>query len=253
MAVAVNANNGCWKFMDTGILTEEMNCETGVNHAVVLVAYTAAVEGSSGESTFKDVCTTESFEKTCTYETIEKDCTTESFEKTCTDETIESGCTKEYIESGCTTESVMQRCRRATRGEKRAKACKDNLVSSPNKRGRANKKCCSFLDVKTCDSTEEVETCTTTEIVETCTKPDDVVTCTEEIVETCTKPDDVTTCTKEEVAPDGPSTPSTPAYWTLQNSWSSQWGMNGFIRVEVTDGGVGVSGVNQVIEWITVA
>ena len=41
------------------------------------------------------------------------------------------------------------------------------------------------------------------------------------------------------------------AYWTIQNSWASGWGDNGFMHLEVV-GGIGVSGMNQVIEWITV-
>lgn len=40
------------------------------------------------------------------------------------------------------------------------------------------------------------------------------------------------------------------AYWTIQNSWGG-WGDSGFMHLEVV-GGIGVSGMNQVIEWITV-
>ena len=38
-------------------------------------------------------------------------------------------------------------------------------------------------------------------------------------------------------------------YWTIQNSWSEMWGDQGFIRVAV-EGGVGVTGVNRLIEWV---
>ena len=40
-------------------------------------------------------------------------------------------------------------------------------------------------------------------------------------------------------------------YWKLQNSWGTEWGDAGFIRLEIT-GGIGVCGMNrwiQFIEW----
>ena len=40
-------------------------------------------------------------------------------------------------------------------------------------------------------------------------------------------------------------------YWLLQNSWSDRWGESGFIKLAV-EGGYGVSGSNQVMEWVTV-
>jgi hypothetical protein len=44
---------------------------------------------------------------------------------------------------------------------------------------------------------------------------------------------------------------STPAYWTIQNSWGNQWGDNGFIHMEVSEGD-GTSGINRCMEWVDV-
>lgn len=55
----------------------------------------------------------------------------------------------------------------------------------------------------------------------------------------------------ETVTVDAETTTRTVPYWLIQNSWSSQWGDNGFIKLAV-EGGAGVSGVNQVMEWVTV-
>jgi len=53
MAVAVNSGNKCWRFYKGGLLTEEKaaeeGCGTGVDHAVTLVAFTAAVEGDGSD------------------------------------------------------------------------------------------------------------------------------------------------------------------------------------------------------------
>lgn len=38
-------------------------------------------------------------------------------------------------------------------------------------------------------------------------------------------------------------------HWVLQNSWSQTWGDNGFFRLAVT-GGVGVCGVNRVVQFV---
>ena len=44
---------------------------------------------------------------------------------------------------------------------------------------------------------------------------------------------------------------TTPAFWTIQNSWGSGWGNNGFMNLEVT-AGVGISGINQYMYAVTV-
>ena len=53
MAVAVNSGNKCWRFYKGGLLTEEKaaeeGCGTGVDHAVTLVAFTAATEGDGSD------------------------------------------------------------------------------------------------------------------------------------------------------------------------------------------------------------
>ena len=41
-------------------------------------------------------------------------------------------------------------------------------------------------------------------------------------------------------------------YWKVQNSWSKNWGDQGFIRIEITDG-EGVCGINKNIEWVDYA
>lgn len=49
-----------------------------------------------------------------------------------------------------------------------------------------------------------------------------------------------------------PDTTEEMLVWKIQNSWSTGWGDGGFIKLKV-EGGYGVSGSNQVIEWIEVA
>ena len=41
------------------------------------------------------------------------------------------------------------------------------------------------------------------------------------------------------------------AQWKIQNSWGIYWGDAGFMHLEVS-GGLGVSGINQVMEWVAV-
>ena len=67
----------CWRFSDGKIILESHGCPTDHNHAVTIVAYTAAVEGRGGESTFEKICPP-SFEKNCTKTLI--------FHETCTPE-----------------------------------------------------------------------------------------------------------------------------------------------------------------------
>ena len=44
---------------------------------------------------------------------------------------------------------------------------------------------------------------------------------------------------------------TTPAFWTIQNSWGSNWGNKGFMNIEVT-AGVGILGINQYMSAVTV-
>ena len=43
----------------------------------------------------------------------------------------------------------------------------------------------------------------------------------------------------------------TKGTWTLQNSWGTDWGESGFIRIRYYEGD-GVNGMNTDIRWITV-
>ena len=171
----VYADLRCWKNPD-GILTEEMGCPTKQhNHAVTIVAYTAAVEGRGGESTFEKICPP-SFEKNCTKTLI--------FHETCTPE------------PHCTFQAVMGSCRRAGWKERIAKECKDDLQFMPYGRGifRNFKQCCSIKDVETCITEELEENCAYSNIP-------------------CDEPADDEPCETTEIV--GPPTPSTPAYWTI--------------------------------------
>ena len=37
--------------------------------------------------------------------------------------------------------------------------------------------------------------------------------------------------------------------WKIQNSWSSNWGMDGFAYIPI-QGDYGVGGMNQYIQWV---
>ena len=60
-------------------------------------------------------------------------------------------------------------------------------------------------------------------------------------------------CCEKELSVAGTTTVETVVleYWLIQNSWGSDWGDSGFIRIAVEDG-VGVSGMNQIMEWVSV-
>ena len=51
------------------------------------------------------------------------------------------------------------------------------------------------------------------------------------------------TVTEETVVSDG------PAYWKVQNSWGTGWGMDGFFLVEI-QGARGVNGINQYVQFV---
>ena len=58
-------------------------------------------------------------------------------------------------------------------------------------------------------------------------------------------------CCLRETTEGTPDSTEEVLVWKIQNSWSTRWGDQGFIKLKV-EGGSGVSGSNQVIEWITV-
>ena len=46
-------------------------------------------------------------------------------------------------------------------------------------------------------------------------------------------------------------TVTSPGYWTIQNSWGSNWGEAGFIKIQAQDG-YGVCGINSYVDGIDV-
>lgn len=46
------------------------------------------------------------------------------------------------------------------------------------------------------------------------------------------------------------STGAVSAYWTIQNSKGTRWGDQGYMKLEVSSG-VGVSGINSYVQWVT--
>ena len=61
----VDFSDECWRFSDGKIILESHGCPTDHNHAVTIVAYTAAVEGRGGQSKFEEVCTPASSKMLC--------------------------------------------------------------------------------------------------------------------------------------------------------------------------------------------
>ena len=61
----------------------------------------------------------------------------------------------------------------------------------------------------------------------------------------------VTYCCKKKMIEEGTVSTETKMqeYWIIQNSWSTGWGDNGFMKIAVEDG-YGVSGMNRVAEAI---
>ena len=52
IAVCVDAGD-CWRFYSEGLITSDMGCGTGLNHAVVIGKYTPAVPATT---TTEEVC-----------------------------------------------------------------------------------------------------------------------------------------------------------------------------------------------------
>ena len=185
MAVAVSSNNKCWRFYDGGILTEEKaaeeECGTRLDHAVTLVAFTAAAE-DDGSDEGDDSGDEQSDE-----------------EPTCVEKEI--------------CETIKKKCKRATKAEKTAKQCGadrgDNFFRKNRKGVKKLRKCCK----PKYDECETIEECTPARNLQAAT--------------------------------------DAPAYWTIQNSWGSNWGISGFMMIEVTSG-LGVTGINQDMNWVTV-
>lgn len=50
MAVAVGGGSDCWRFYNGGILTEDMNCSTSLDHEVTLVGYTETSAGTESQT-----------------------------------------------------------------------------------------------------------------------------------------------------------------------------------------------------------
>ena len=55
-SVAVDAGRDCWYYYSSGIVTADMGCPNGLNHAVVVVAYTPAVTETSEGEPIDEVC-----------------------------------------------------------------------------------------------------------------------------------------------------------------------------------------------------
>ena len=146
LAVSVATSKICWRFYESGILSEADGCPTRRNHVVTLVGYTAAV--------------------TCV--------------------------------------TTPKKCKKANKKEIRKNKCqKKRGGAAPWTNSKGKKKCCI-------EATED--------------------------------------CTNSEPTEGGVTT---PAFWTIQNSWGSNWGNNGFMNLEVSAGN-GVSGINSGMWAVTV-
>ena len=56
------------------------------------------------------------------------------------------------------------------------------------------------------------------------------------------------TCRTEEI-----TTGAMPAYWTIQNSYGTDWGEDGFMRIEATEDTHGISCINCKMQYMSIS
>ena len=110
-------------------------------------------------------------------------------------------------------ETIKKKCKRATKAEKTAKQCGADRGDNFFRKNRKGVKKLRKCCKPKYDECETIEECTPARNLQAAT--------------------------------------DAPAYWTIQNSWGSNWGMSGFMMIEVTSG-LGVTGINQYMYWVTV-